>query len=287
MMYAVTGATGTFGRRAVESLLERGVPAGDIVAIGRAVEKITDLADRGVQVRAASYDDPESLRTALEGVDRLLLVSGSEVGQRVQQHQNVIDSAVAADVDLLVYTSLINAQEGGLMLAGEHVATEQQLAASGLDHTLLRNGWYTENYTDQLPTYLRTGAVIGTAAEGRISGATRADLAEAGAAVLVGEGHAGQVYELGADDAFTLAELAEAITQASGTQVAYHDMPADDFRAALLGAEVPAPFADVLVNTAEGGRTGALQTDSGDLSRLLGRPATSMAEAIRSAVDAG
>ncbi|GAA1159363.1 SDR family oxidoreductase [Ornithinicoccus hortensis] len=284
MNYVVTGATGPFGRHVIETLLARGVAAADVVAVGRSVDKISDLAERGVQVRAASYDDPEALRTALEGAGTVLLVSGSEVGQRVQQHQNVIDAAVAVGAGRIVYTSLVNAREAGLQLAAEHVATEQALAGSGLAHTVLRNGWYLENYTDQIGNYVANGAVLGSAGEGRISAATRADLAEAAATVLLDESHTGKVYELGMDDAFTLAELAEAVSVASGTAVTYRDLPGEEFQQALVGAGLPESFATVLADTDRGIRDGALHTDTGDLARLLGRPATSMPEAVRAAL---
>ncbi len=196
MTVVVTGATGHLGRLAVESLLDRGVAPEQIVATGRNVEKLADLAARGVVVRRADFDDPSTLAAAFAGADKVLLVSGSEVGKRVQQHTNAIDAAKAAGVALIAYTSIPYADRSSLLLAEEHAATERVLAASGVPHVLLRNSWYLENYTAQLPTYLEHG-VAGAAGSGRVSAAARRDFAEAAATVLIEDGHAGAVYELG------------------------------------------------------------------------------------------
>lgn len=285
MTIVVTGATGQLGRLVVESLLKRGTPPADIVATGRSVDRIADLADRGVQVRHASYDDPASLAAAFVGADRVLLVSSDAVGQRLAQHQNVIDAAKAAGVDLIAYTSIANADTGEMLLAKDHRATEQAVVASGIPSTLLRNGWYLENYTGQIPTYLEHGAVLGSAGEGRVSAAARADYADAAAAVLLAE-QPRPVYELGGDTGFTLAELAATVADASGRDVAYQDLPAEQYTQVLVGAGVPAPFAEVLADSDLGLRRGELEVGSGDLSALLGRRTTPMSEAVRVAVGA-
>ncbi|WP_371814177.1 NmrA family NAD(P)-binding protein [Phycicoccus sp. HDW14] len=199
MTIVVTGATGQLGHLVVEALLRRGADPADVVATGRDLTKVADLAARGVRTVAADYADPESLRAAFEGADRVLLVSGSEVGQRLPQHTNVVAAAKAAGVGLLAYTSIANAETSGVQLAAEHVATEQVIRDSGLPWVFLRNSWYLENYTPQVPTYLEHGAVLGAAADGRISAATRADYADAAAAVLLdAEATGGTVHELGA-----------------------------------------------------------------------------------------
>ena len=191
MKLLVTGASGHLGHLAVESLLQRGVPAGDVVAIARTPESIADLTERGVEVRRADYDDRASLEAAFAGVDRLLFVSGSEVGQRIAQHTNVIEAAKAAGVGFVAYTSIMRADRSDLILAAEHRATEQLLAASGLPHALLRNSWYLENYTGQVASALDQGVVLGAAGDGRVSAATRADFADAAAVVLAGRGPRG------------------------------------------------------------------------------------------------
>lgn len=219
MTIAVTGATGPFGRHAIEALLARGVPAGQIIAVGRDQGKLGQLRELGVTVRSADYNDPASLRAAFAGADRLLFVSGSEVGQRIAQHQAVVNAAKDAGLGLIAYTSLPKADTSDMMLAEEHRATEQALIASGLPYVFLRNSWYLENYTGQLPLFLRNGAVIGAVGQGRVSAASRADYAEAVAVTLTTEGHIGAVYELGGDEAFTLAGLAAAISGAAGEQV--------------------------------------------------------------------
>lgn len=282
MSFVVTGATGHLGRLVVESLLTRGVAPEQVVATGRDLSRIADLADRGVRTLVADYDDPDSLRTAFDGADRLLLVSASEVGTRVPQHRNAIEAAKAAGVGLVAYTSIANADRTDILLAAEHQATEQLLVESGLPFALLRNNLYLDLYTEQVPTYAEHGAVVGSAGEGRQSAALRADLAEAAAAVLVSDEPAG-VYELGTDEAFTFAELATAVAEATGSPVTYQDLPEQAYREMLVGFGVPAPFAEVLADSHRGIAEGRLLTPSGDLSRLLGRPATSMTRAVQEA----
>ena len=278
----VTGATGQLGRLAIDALLARGVAPGDIAAFVRDKSKAGDLAERGVHVRVGTYEDPASLDTALLGIDRVLLVSGSEVGQRVAQHQNVIDAAVRAGVGLVAYTSITRADSSPLGLAPEHRATEEALAASGLPHVLLRNSWYVENYTGQAAQQLEHGVVLGAAGEGRVSAATRADYAEAAAVAVLSDDLAGQVLELGADEAFTLGEYAATLSEAAGTPVAYRDLSVEDYTAALVAAGLPESYARVLAESDAGLRDGALLVETGDLSRLIGRPTTSLAEAVRS-----
>ncbi|WP_374968309.1 SDR family oxidoreductase [Terrabacter sp. BE26] len=284
MTLLVTGASGHLGRLAVESLLQRGTAASDVVALARNPESVSELADRGVQVRQGDYSDPESLDAAFTGVDRLLLVSGSEVGRRTAQHGNVVDAAKRAGVAFLAYTSITRADTSDLVLAEEHRATEELLAASGLPHALLRNSWYLENYIGQLPVFLAHGTVLGAAGTGRVSAATRADYAEAAAVVLAGHGHEGAVYELGGDTAFTMGELAEAVGRMAGQEVVYRDMSVADYTAALVGAGLPEGYAAVLADGDRGLAQGQLFTDSGDLSRLLGRPTTTLEDALQAAV---
>jgi len=282
MTIAVTGATGQLGHLALDALLDRGVDAGGIVALGRDTARLEDLSARGVQVRRADYDDPATLGPALEGVDTLLLVSGSEIGKRLPQHTAVIEAARAAGVGLLVYTSAPNADTAAYTIAQEHRATEQVLADSGLPHMVLRNGWYLENYLGQLPTYLEHG-IVGAAGEGRIAAATRADLAEAAAVVLTTDGHAGQVIDLGGP-AFTMAELAAEVSAASGREVTYTDLPEAQLVEVLVGAGLPGPYAAVLADADADAARGALDLDPSWLEKLLGRPATTMREAVRAAL---
>ena len=284
MSIVVTGATGHLGRLVVEALLERGVPAGEIVAAGRSTDKIADLADRGVQVRRIDFTDPTTLAEAFSGADRVLLVSSSEVGRRAEQHRNAIDAARKAGVTLLAYTSIAHADTTTMLLAAEHQATEEYLRGSGVPFTLLRNGWYLENYTAQLPVTLEHGAILGSAGDGRVSAATRADYAAAAAAVLTGEGHAGQVYELGADEAFTMPELAAEITRQTGTAVAYRDLPVGEYTQVLVGAGLPEPAAAVFADSDLGIARGELLVQSGDLSRLTGRPTTSLTDGLAAAL---
>jgi NAD(P)H dehydrogenase (quinone) len=285
MTIVITGATGQLGRLVVEALLESGLPAEQIVAAGRTVDRIADLGRRGVQVRSIDYSQPESLREAFAGADKVLLVSGSEVGQRVEQHRNAINAAKEAGVGLIGYTSIANADTTAMQLAAEHLATEEILRDSGVPFVLLRNGWYLENYTGQLPVQVQHGAVFGSAGEGRVSAAARADYAAAAAAVLLRDDQAGKVYELGGDDAFTLSELAGAVSVVSGKPVTYTDLPAEKYTQVLVEAGLPEPYAAILADSDLGIARGDLLVTSGDLSALLGRPTTPLREAVQTAAE--
>lgn len=280
MSILVTGAGGHLGRLVVHSLLARGVAPSDIVATARDLEAIADLAAAGVLVRRADYDDLSSLKEAFVGVDRALLVSSSAVGQRLAQHQNVIDAAADAGVSLLAYTSIANADTSTLLLASEHVQTEAFLRASGVPFVLLRNGWYVENWTEQIPIALEHAAVVGAAGDGRVSAAVRADYAEAAAAVLTSDDQAGKVYELGGT-AFTLTEYAAELSAQSGKQVTYQDLPTEQYAAVLEGAGLPPAVAAVYADADRGLRDGELLVRTDHLERLIGRSSTPMAQAVR------
>jgi NAD(P)H dehydrogenase (quinone) len=285
MSVVVTGATGQLGRLTVEALLRRGVPAADVVATGRDTAGIKDLADRGVVVRRADFADQDSLEAAFAGADKLLLISASvPVDERVANHRRAIDAALAAGVSLVAYTSTLRADTAATIIGATHRATEDYLRERRVPSVLLRNGWYLENYTGQLPLFLRNGAVIGAVGQGRVSAASRADYAEAAAVTLTTAGHAGAVYELGGDEAFTLAELATAISAAAGKQVTYTDLPADKLARVLTDAGLPAELADVLADADLGLSRGEMFTDAGDLRRLLGRPTTTLADAVAGAL---
>ena len=282
-MIVITGANGQLGSLVIDTLL-KSVPASQIVAAVRTPAKAAALAARGVEVREADYERPETLRTAFAGASKLLLISSSEVGKRTAQHQAVIEAAKAAGVQLLAYTSLLHADTSPLPLAAEHLATEQLIQASGLPAVILRNGWYTENYLASVPTALQYGALLGSAGEGRIASATRADYAAAAAAVLLADKQAGRVYELAGDTSYTLAELAAAITQASGTPVKYQDLPPAEFKGVLLGAGLPEGLAALLAESDEGASRGGLFDDGHQLSTLIGRPSTDLATALGAAL---
>jgi NAD(P)H dehydrogenase (quinone) len=286
MPLLITGATGHLGRLVVEQLLAAGVPAGDIVATGRATDKIKDLADRGVRVRPVDFADPAAVRAAVAGADRVLLVSAMDPGARVAQHGTVIDAARAAGVELVAYTSIVNAGTATIELAADHQATEQLLRDSGVPHVLLRNGWYHENYTDRLPAFLAQGAIPGSAGHGRISAAARADYAAAAVRVLTTDGHAGRAYELGGDEPFTMAQLAAEITAQSGKEVRYVDLPEAEYAKALREHGMPGAFADMVAETDAAVAEGALHTPSGDLAALTGRPATTLSAAVAAALRA-
>jgi len=286
MPFLITGATGHLGRLVVEQLLAAGVPADDIIATGRATDKIKDLADQGVQVRAVEFGDPTAVRAAVADADRVLLVSGMDPGGRVAQHRNVIDAAREAGTSLVAYTSIVNAGTTTIRLAADHQATEQLLRDSGVPYVLLRNSWYHENYTDRLPAFLAQGAIPGSAGEGRIGAAGRADYAAAAVRVLTTDGHAGQAYELGSDEPFTLAQLAAEISAQSGKEVRYVDLPEAEYAKALKEHGVPELMADMIAETDAAAAHDTLYTASGDLNALAARPATTLSEAVSAALRA-
>ena len=282
-MIVITGATGQLGRLVIQSLLAK-LPATQIVAAVRNPARAVDLAAQGVQIRQADYTDPASLVTAFQGAEKVLLISSSEIGQRAAQHRNVIDAAKKAGVSLVAYTSILHADRSPLGLAAEHAATEAYLRESGLPHVLLRNGWYTENYLASFPPALQHGAFIGSAGEGRISSAARADYAEAAAVALTAPAQAGKVYELAGDDSYTLTEFAAELSRQSGKPVPYVNLPEADYKAALFGAGLPEPIADLLADSDVGASKGGLFDDQRQLSALIGRPTTSLATLMQAAL---
>ncbi|MFI8961497.1 NmrA family NAD(P)-binding protein [Streptomyces sp. NPDC053493] len=287
MSIVVTGATGRLGRLVIDALLAT-VPAASVAAVVRDKEKAADLAERGVELRIADYGRPETLAGAFEAGDRVLLISGSEVGQRVAQHTAVVAAAKAAGVAQLAYTGILGGPEADFVLADEHKATEQAVLDSGLPYTFLRNGWYTENYTDNLAPVLAHGSVVGSAGEGRIASAARADYAAAAAAVLTGplDEHLNRAYELSGDVSWSLAEYAAEVARLSGREIGYADVPGETHLEILTGAGVPRPFAEILVDVDRAVGHGALAARGDDLSRLIGRPTTPVAETIKDALAA-
>ena len=282
-MILVTGATGKLGRHVIQQLVQK-VPANQIVAAVRDPGKAADLAKLGVHVRLADYDRPDTLASALAGVNKVLLISASEPARRLARHRAVIDAAKKVGVLLLVYTSILRAASSTLALAAEHKATEEAIRASGLPFVFLRNGWYIENYTENLGPVLAHGAVLGSSGDGRVAAATRADFAAAAVAVLTGTGQENRIYELGGDVPFSMTDLAAEVSRRADKPVVYQDLPPADYRNVLVGAGVPVPFADLLVDSSAGIRGGGLDDESGDLRRLIGRPTTPLADAVAAAL---
>lgn len=280
MTIAVTGATGQLGRLVVEHL-KTFVPAGEIVALARDPAKAADL---GVAVHAADYAQPETLAAALTGVDTLLLISSDAVGQRVAQHRNVIEAAKAAGVKRIAYTSILRADTTPIGLAEEHIATEALIQGSGLTYALLRNGWYFENYTGSLAGAIAAGAVIGASGEGRISAAARGDYAQAAAVVVATPDAENRVYELAGDTAFTRADLAAEVSRQTGKAIAYNDLPEATYAGILESFGLPAPFAAILAQSDVGASQGGLFDEGHALSRLIGRPTTSLTDAVAQAL---
>lgn len=285
LKYLVTGASGQLGAQVIDRLLKTEAPE-TIGALVRRPEAASALEARGVAVRVASYDAAAALRAAFAGVERLLLVSSSEVGQRAPQHRNVIEAAKAAGVDFIAYTSLLRAKESPLGdLPAEHIETEDALAASGLHYAVLRNGWYTENYAMSAAPAIENGAFIGAAGDGRIASAARKDYAEAAAAVLMGDLPAsGTIYELAGDTCYTLTEFAAELSRLTGKDIPYVNMTEAKFKETLLGAGLPEALAKLLSESDRGASVGGLDSDDGTLGRLIGRPTTAWQDTLNEAL---
>lgn len=277
MKIGITGATGHLGRFTVAHLKEK-TAAENIVALVRTPAKAADL---GIEARPFDYTKPEGLVEPLKGIDALLLISGNEIGQREIQHKNVINAAKEAGVQWILYTSLLHADTSSLSLAPEHVATEEAIKVSGIPYTILRNGWYTENYAASVPGAVKAGALVGSAGDGKISSAAREDFAEAAAVILTTEGHQGKVYELSGDESYTLTDLAAEISKQTGKNIPYHNLSEADYTAVLVKAGFPAPLAAAFAGWDVAASKGDLYDDGKVLSKILGHPTTPLSEVVK------
>ena len=280
MKIGVTGATGQLGRLVVEKLKGK-VSVDSIVALVRTPEKSADL---GVEARVFDYSKPEGLAASLVGIEKLLLISGNELGQRLPQHLAVIEAAKQAGVKQIFYTSILHADKSPLNLGGEHLATEDAIKASGLVYTLLRNGWYTENYTGSAKGAIGAGAFIGCAGDGKIASAARVDYAEAAAVVLAGESSENKIYELAGDTAYTLTELAAEISRQTGKTIPYNNLTETQYADILKSFGLPDGLAEMLADSDTGASKGGLFDDAKQLSTLIGRPTTPLATVLAEAI---
>lgn len=280
--YGIAGASGQLGKHALDALLQK-VDAKDVVAFARDTAKLAGYAAQGVTVRAMDYDQPEELPAALAGIDRLLLISGSALGQRPRQHGNVIDAAKQAGVSYIAYTSILDAANTPIRLGQEHLATEQALAASGIAHDILAHGWYNENYVGSLPVQVQHGVITGAQGQGRIASASRADMGAADAEVLR-SGKGGERYNIAGDTSWTMEDFAAEVSRQSGKEVAYVDMGQAEYAKSLESVGLPEYIATVVANSAWATSQGALEDDSRTLSSLIGRPTTPISETIASAL---
>ncbi|MCL5246223.1 SDR family oxidoreductase [Cellulophaga sp. 20_2_10] len=276
MKIAITGATGNLGSQVVNKLKER-VGAENIIALARTPEKAANL---GVEVRAFDYYKPEEMELALVGVDKLLLISGDDIGKRIEQHKNVVNAAIKAKVNAITYTSLLNLDDSSIGFAPEHVETEKEIKKSGIPYTFLRNGWYTENYLASLPTVLELGAVYGSAGSGKITSATRADLAEAAAIVLSLDAQEGKTYELSGEEVFTMNDYAAEIARQTGKDISYVNLQEEDYASALEKAGLPEGLAKIIAGADTATSKGDLYYAGNELAELLGRPTVTLKEAI-------
>ena len=282
-MIAVTGANGHLGQLVIEGLLER-VPANQIIATVRSLEKASRLRTRGVQVREADYSRPETLSTALHGAERVLLISVDEVSQRFNLHKAVIDASKEAKLELFVYTSLLRADTSEIFLAREHRQTEDYIRASDLPFVILRNGWYFENHTSALGSAIEHGALLGSSKDGRFASASRADYAAAAAVVLTQPVSGSKTYELAGDQSFSMTELASELSRQIGREIPYRNLSREEYAAVLLGLGLPQGVIDVIVDADSKAIRGDLDSTSRELSRLIARPTTTLFDAVASAL---
>ena len=276
MKYGISLGNSKLGRLAIDHLMDKGVAPADIVAVIRTPAKADDLALRGVVVRRGEYGDEPSLVEALQGVDKLYMVSGmAPPEERRRQHRGVIESAKDAGVRCVIYTSFIDTAEDSPFFAWSiNRDTETVLKASGLCHTILRNGMYVEADLDYIPEYVTAGKIANNIADGRISYISRRDLALAAVHCLLDAGHDGKTYTLTGPEAVTQARLAEWISQWTGKAIPYVPMTDDEYRDTF-----PEPhWAEVVVTLYESVRLGNAEAVTEDFETIVGRKAWSVPE---------
>jgi NAD(P)H dehydrogenase (quinone) len=284
MSIVVPAVSGNLGRLIVQDLLDRGVPAGDIVAGARKPEVIADLADAGVRTTRIDYDDPASVEAAISPGDTFVLISGAFSPDRSRQHADAITAAKRAGTGHILYVGALRAAESASPLANSHAPTEVSVRESGLPFTLLRNGWYTENYGREIPALRENGVLVASVGDARVASATRLDLAQAVGAVLTTDGHVGKTYELSGDVAWNYDDLAAAFSEVLGRDVVYRRVDTQEHVELLTGAGVPEEFATMIATVDAGIGEGAFAYQNGDLARLIGRPTTPLVEALRALV---
>jgi NAD(P)H dehydrogenase (quinone) len=268
----VTGASGHLGRRVIDLLLEAN--AGHIIATTRTPAQLADLAARGVEVRQANFDDPAGLAAAFAGADRLLLISTDMLmvpGQRIAQHQAAVAAAVQAGVKHVVYTSLTRTEPGNpIMLAGDHYATEQALAASPLDWTVLRNNVYTQMLLGSLPRAIATGQLVAAGGDGGVAYVTREDCARAAAAALASAQTGRTTLEVTGPAVVTYQDLAQIASQISNKPVHYVSVSPEVIVNGMVEAGLPPSLAQTLVSFDIGIAQGTLAIVTAALVELTG-----------------
>jgi NAD(P)H dehydrogenase (quinone) len=284
MKMLVTGATGKLGTKIVETLLKT-VPASQIAVSVRNPEKAEGLRARGVEVRQGDFDRPETLDSAFAGIDRLLLISADGDNEtRVRQHTDAVAVAERAGVKFIAYTSVANASESTIFLAPPHVAAEEAILKTGIPYSFLRNNWYLENEISSIQGVLAGAPWVTSAGSGKVGWALQQEYAEAAAAVLAGNGHENTVYEL-SGKLMTQEELVAALGTVLGKEVPVQQIDDAAYADIMKGAGVPEFVIPFLVEIQKGIREGALEIESNDFEKLLGRPVTPIREALTQIVN--
>lgn len=280
MKIGITGATGQLGQLVVQKLKEKKTGA-KLIALVRNPEQAASLK---IEARTFDYDQPDALPQALEGIDHLVFISGSEIGKREAQHYHVIEAAKQAHVKKIAYTSLLHADTSSMILAPEHLATEKMLQDSGIPHTILRNGWYTENYTAGLKSAIEQGAIIGSAGDGKISSATREDYAEALAETIINDDHTGKTYELAGDQTYTMQDLAAEVSKQTGKNIEFVNLPEEQYAEKLQQVGLPEGMAKAFASLDYSASKNDLYNQDQMLSKLIKRPTTQLHQAVKQAL---
>lgn len=279
MKLLVTGATGKFGSKVVETLLKT-IPADQLAVSVRQPEKAKALKEQGVDVRQGNFDEPESLDVAFEGIDRLLIIStDGDNDTRTHQHGNAVAAAKRAGIKFIAYTSIVNAQESTNLFAPTHKATELAIKETGIPYSFLRNNWYFENEIPTIESILFGAPWVTSAGDGKVGWALQEDYAEVAAKVLADEGHEYTTYEL-AGKALSQGEVVSVLAELLDKEIAVERVDDETYSQIMKKAGIPDVVLPLLVDIQRSIREGSLDIESDDMEKLIGRPATPINEAL-------
>lgn len=278
----VTGATGQLGKEVIQQLISRG-SSNSIAALARDPEKVSDLKEKGVEIRIADYDSYESLVAAFQGVDKLYFVSGNDINNRLEQHKNVVKAAKEAKVGHIFYTSFTRKNETSdspiAFLSESHIKTEQLIKESGISYTILKHTVYMEI----LPMFLgdkiaESGTIYLPAGSGRVSFLTRNDMALLAAALLDKDTTQSSEYEVAGSSTTSFTEIAEQLSTVFGKKIGYVSPSNQEYASTLTNAGVPAEYVGLMAGFAEGFKQGEFDVTSNLISEITGKTPTSVQE---------
>jgi NAD(P)H dehydrogenase (quinone) len=288
MKILITGATGHLGGLAIQHLLhKKGVPASQIVALARDVNKASALSELGIEVRQGDFLDPASLDKAFAGITKLLFIPTPDEDNtlRVLQNANVAKAARNAGIKHIAYTGFAFAEESTSPLASVHLATEYAIRTTNIPYTFLRNSFYADVFVNpSLKASVEHGAIVTNANDGKVNAASRNDLALAAATVLSEEGHENKAYNLVSHQPWTFDELAEAVSEVSGKKVVHHRVSFEEQTSVLVKAGLPEPVAAMFAGIYASIANGETAAATDDLQKLIGDP-TPLKELVGQALE--